>query len=74
MLSREVRCRQIPLEAFKAQLRERGVSESFAQGYVEMMRAKNEGMDSAAPRAGAVSARTTCRRWCEEELKPALAG
>ena len=73
VLGREVSYQQIPFEAFKARLRERGVSESFAQGYVEMMRAKNEGMDNVAERAFAVAAPTSFRQWCELEFKPAMA-
>ena len=69
---REVRYTQVPFDAFKAQLRERGMPEEFAQGYVDMMRAKNEGMDNAAPRTPEGSAPTSLREWAEAELKPAL--
>ena len=65
---------QMPFDGFKAQLKERGMSENFAQGYVDMMRAKNEGMDNAAPRTQETTGPTTFRQWAEEELKPALAG
>ena len=71
---REVRYQQIPFEGFKARLAERGVSESFQDGYVAMMRAKNEGMDNVAERGGGLRALTTYREWCAAELKPALAG
>ena len=74
VLGREVRYQQVPFDTFKAQLLERGMSESFAQGYAEMMRAKNEGLDNSTPRSSANVAPTTYRQWCEEELKPALAG
>lgn len=50
-----VRYQQVPFEAFKAQLLGRGISESFAQGYVDMMRAKDEGMDSRRSTAGLTS-------------------
>lgn len=72
VLGREVRYQQVPFEAFKAQLLGGGASESVAQGYVDMMRAKNEGMDNAAPRTPENTTPTTFRRWCEEELKPAV--
>ncbi len=72
VLGREVRYEPTSVDAFKAQLLERGASESFAQGYVEMMRAKNEGMDDIAERTAETSAPTTFRQWCEEELKPAI--
>ncbi len=74
VLGREVRYQQIPFERFQARLAERGVSESFQEGYVAMMRAKNEGMDNAAERDGGMAAPTSYRRWCEEVLKPAMVG
>lgn len=70
VLGREVRYQQVPFAGFKAQLMERGMSEVFAQGYVDMMRAKNEGMDNATPRTPADTGPTTFRQWAEEELKP----
>ena len=72
VLGRTVRYRQIPYEAFKARLAARGMSESFTQGYVDMMRAKNEGMDNAAASGGAERTSTTFRQWCEDVLKPAV--
>ena len=74
ILGHEVRYHQVPFDGFKAQLMGRGMSEAFAQGYVDMMRAKNEGMDNAAARESADMAPTTFRQWAEEELKPALLG
>ncbi len=72
VLGREVRYRQVPFDAFKAQLKERGMSENFAQGYVDMMRAKNDGMDNAASRTAENTGSTTFRQWAEEELKPVV--
>ena len=74
VLGREVRYQQIPPDAFKAQQLAHGASESFAQGGVDMMRAKNEGMDNVAERTADTRAPTTFRQWCEEELKPAMFG
>ena len=74
VLGREVSYTRVPFDGFKAQLKERGMSENFAQGYVDMMRAKNEGMDNAAPRTRETTGPTTFRQWAEDELKPALAG
>ena len=72
VLGREIRYQQITFEAFKAQLLGRGMSESFAQGYVDMMRAKDEGMDNSASRMPETSTPTSFRQWCEEALKPAV--
>ena len=74
VLGREVRYRQISFAALKAQLLGRGTSESFAQGYVDMMRAKNEGMDNAAERMAKSRSPTTFRQWCADVLKPAVLG
>lgn len=74
VLGREVRYQQTSFDALKTQLLGRGASESFAQGYVDMMRAKNEGMDNAAQRTPENATPTTFRQWCEAELKPAVLG
>ena len=50
----------------------RGLTEAFAQGYVDMLRAKEEGMDNVASRATAIIGPTSFRQWVEEELKPAF--
>ena len=74
VLGREVRYQQVPFDGMKAQLLEYGMGEAFAQGYVAMMRAKNEGMDNVAVRTAANTGPTSFRQWAEEELKPALRG
>ncbi len=74
VLGRDVRYQQVPFDGFRAQLLGRGMSEAFAQGYVDMMRAKNEGMDNATLRTSADMGPTTFRQWAEEELKPAVLG
>lgn len=72
VIGRKVRYQQVPFDDFKAQLMERGITEAFAQGYVNMLRAKNEGMDNVAPRASAIIGSTNFRQWAEEELVPAV--
>ena len=72
VLAREVRYQQVPFDGFRAQLLGRGMSEDFARGYVDMMRAKNEGMDNATSRISANTGPTTFRQWAGEELKPAV--
>ena len=74
VLGREVRYSQVPFDGFKAQLMQRGMSENFAQGYVDMMRAKNDGMDNAAARSPEHTGPTTFRQWTEEVLMPAMGG
>ena len=73
-LGKPVRFQQIPEQAFKAGLIERGMSEAFAQGMVDMMAAKNNGLDNAEPRTPENTTPTSFRQWCEEVLKPAILG
>lgn len=42
---------------------------------IDMMTAKNEGMDNLVQRSSAATAATptTFRQWCQEVLKPAVA-
>lgn len=74
VLGKPVRYQQVPFEAFKARLKENGMSEAFAQGYMDMMIAKNEGIDNVQPRTPEFTTPTTFRQWCEEILKPAVQG
>ena len=74
VLGKPVRFQQIPGEAFKARLIERGMSEAMAQGMVDMMAAKNHGLDNAEPRTPENTTPTSFRQWCEEILKPAILG
>ena len=72
VLGREVRYGQVPFDGLKAQLKERNMSENFAQGYVDMMRAKNEGMDNTVARSLEHTGPTTFRQWAKEVLMPAM--
>ena len=74
VIGREIRYQQTPFDAFKEQLLDTGMGESFAQGYVDMMRAKNDGMDNVAERTAESRTPTTFRQWCEDVLKPAVLG
>jgi hypothetical protein len=51
-----------------------GMSEAIVQGYVDMMTAKNEGLDNAEPRTAGATTPTSFRTWCETVLKPAVLG
>jgi uncharacterized protein YbjT (DUF2867 family) len=70
VLGKTVRFQQTPMDAFKARLAGFGTSEAMSQAYVDMMTAKNEGMDNALPRTAQSSSPTSFRQWCEEVLKP----
>jgi uncharacterized protein YbjT (DUF2867 family) len=72
VLGTPIRFQQISLEAYKARLTAHGISEAMAQGTVDMMAAKNEGLDNAERRTTPPNSPTSFRQWCEEVLKPAV--
>ncbi len=74
VLGRPIRYQRVPFDALEAQLKGQGMSDAFVRGYVDMMRAKDEGMDNAEPRTPAATTPTTLRAWCEVVLKPAVLG
>jgi uncharacterized protein YbjT (DUF2867 family) len=72
VLGRPVRYRRQSLDDLRAALTGRGVGEVVVDGYVDMMRAKDEGLDDGVPRTPQTASPTTFRSWCEEVLKPAV--
>jgi uncharacterized protein YbjT (DUF2867 family) len=74
VLGRPIRFQQTSIDAFKSRMASFGMSEAFAQGYADMMKAKNEGLNKTASRAVAAHTPTTFRQWCETVLKPAVLG
>ncbi|HEY9290049.1 MAG TPA: NAD(P)H-binding protein [Microlunatus sp.] len=71
-LGRPVRFQQVPMEAYRRQLAEGGTSDSMVDAMVEMMIAKNDGLDTQQPRTAESSTTTSFRTWCAEVLKPAV--
>jgi uncharacterized protein YbjT (DUF2867 family) len=74
VLGRPVRYRQQSLADFGATLASYGIGDAFVQGMVDMMRAKDEGLDAGLPRTPETASPTTFRQWCEDVLKPAVLG
>ena len=72
VLGRPVRYRQQSLADFGATLASYGIGDAFVQGMVDMMRAKDEGLDDGVPRTPETASPTTFRQWCEDVLKPAV--
>ena len=72
VIGREVQYEHQTYEAYKEAAIARGLTDAFAQGYVDMLRAKEEGMDNVASRATAIIGATSFRRWVEDELKPVI--
>lgn len=72
VLGKPVRFQQIPMEGFRSRLLEGGHSAGMAQAMVDMLDAKNRGLDNAEPRTPQSTTPTSFRTWCEEVLKPAM--
>lgn len=74
VLGRPVRFRQVAGADFRDRLTGFGMSEAMAQGMLDMMLAKDDGLDNAVTRTAENGTPTGFRQWCEEELKPAVLG
>lgn len=74
VLGAPVRYQQIPGGTFKEQLVKSGLSGPMAEALLEMMLAKDLGLDNGITRTrqNAIDTPTTFRQWCEEALKPAV--
>jgi hypothetical protein len=74
VLGKPVRYQQIPPDAIRERLIGNGWTEAMAEGMVDMMLAKEEGLDNAEPRTPQSTTPTSFRQWCEEVLAPAVRG
>lgn len=72
VLGKPIRFQSVPGEAYKAQLIRFGASEAFAQGLLDMLAAKDNGLDNTEPRTPENTTPTSFREWCEEVRKPAF--
>jgi uncharacterized protein YbjT (DUF2867 family) len=72
VLGKVVRYQQIPAQALRDRLTGAGMSDAMAQGTVDMMVAKDQGLDNAERRTPESTTPTSFRQWCEEVLKPAV--
>ncbi len=71
VLGSPVRYERQSLDDLEARLTGHGMGNAFVQGMVDMMRAKDEGLDNGAVRTTETASPTSFRQWCEEVLKPA---
>ncbi|MCX5149913.1 MULTISPECIES: NAD(P)H-binding protein [unclassified Streptomyces] len=71
-LGRPVRYARQPLDELHTDLLGYRLNEAFAQGVVDMKRAKNEGLDAGVTRTRATGSPTTFAQWCARTLKPAV--
>jgi uncharacterized protein YbjT (DUF2867 family) len=72
VLGKPVRFQETAMEDMRKMMLGRGASTGMAQAMVNMLTAKNEGMDHAVARPIPPNAPTGFRQWCAEVLKPAL--
>ena len=72
VLGSPVRYERQSLEKFGATLSGYGMGEAFVQGMVDMMQAKENGLDDGVARTPENAGPTTFRQWCEDVLKPAV--
>lgn len=74
VLGTPVRYQQIPGQTLRDQLTGYGMSEAMAQGMLDMMVAKDSGLDTGVVRTPqhAIDTPTTFRQWCEDTLQPAV--
>jgi uncharacterized protein YbjT (DUF2867 family) len=72
VLEKPIRFQEIAMEDMKAMMIGRGASEGMAQAMVNMLTAKNEGMDLMVERTPSTSSPTSFREWCEQVLRPAI--
>lgn len=72
VLQRPVRYQHVPGERFKARLIGFGTSEAMAQAMLDMVLAKEAGLDNGVTRTPQTGTPTSFRQWCEEVLKPAV--
>lgn len=68
VLERPIRFQQISMDDMRAMMIGRGASEGMAQAMVNMLTAKNEGLDHTIKRTPASSTPTSFRQWCQEVL------
>ena len=74
VLGRPVRYQRQSLEDLAAAMTGYGASAAFAEGMVDMMAAKEAGLDDGVERTPDTTGRTTFRAWCAEVLAPAVTG
>ncbi|WP_405162713.1 NAD(P)H-binding protein [Nocardia sp. NBC_01499] len=72
VLGRPVRYERQSVDDFRAALAGYGVGDAHAQGLVDMMLAKDDGLDDAVPRTPETASPTTFREWCTEVLASAV--
>ena len=73
VMGREIVASELPMEHFRRMMRDLGASDGIAQAYVEMLTARNAGMDHLVTPPSRDDTPTTFRAWCEAQLRPLVA-
>ncbi|RVV97164.1 NmrA family transcriptional regulator [Mesobaculum littorinae] len=71
-LQKPVSFQEIGMEDMRGMLIANGASAGMARSMIQMLTAKNAGLDHMAPRAFAAETPTTFREWCRIVLEPAI--
>lgn len=74
VLGKPVRYHRQTLGELAAGLKSRGLSDAFVRGMVDMMNAKDHGLDDGVARTSETSSPTTFAQWCADVLRPAVSG
>lgn len=72
VLGRPIRYQRESLDDLSTRLTGFGLGDAFVKGMVDMMRAKDAGLDAGITRSPQTATPTTFRQWCEDVLKPAV--
>ncbi|WP_067678350.1 NmrA family NAD(P)-binding protein [Nocardia miyunensis] len=72
VLGRPIRYERQTFDQFRDSLLGYGLPEPIVRGYLDMMRAVNDGIDEGVPRTPENTTPTTFREWCEYVLAPAV--
>ncbi|MEU7638984.1 NAD(P)H-binding protein [Streptomyces sp. NPDC039016] len=72
VLGRPIRYERQTFDAARAAYAGHGLEGPVTQGFLDMMRAKDDGLDDGVRRTPQTASPTTFREWCEQVLKPAV--
>ena len=72
VLERPVCFQQVNREDYKAAMMQRGMTEAWVQGMIDMAAAQDQGIYDIDPRTSEFATPTSFRQWCEDVFKPAV--
>ncbi|MFD5393357.1 NAD(P)H-binding protein [Streptomyces sp. NPDC127097] len=72
VLGRPIRYERQTFDDLRDVLAGRGMGDALVQGYLDMMRAKDDGLDDGVRRTPQTASPTAFREWCEQVLTPVV--